>query len=284
MFSFWISSLLRILIVFICIFSTFSSLAGEGVVIIKYGYGRLWWDFEKHEHPEIWKYPFEQNFNYRLSDLKNKINEERYKLKANLTVKQEADYLLANVSLSNTNDYSLYVHLSRLATKSEDFPLCGHAFSINTDNIRLDYIALRCQLDSDKEADFIEIPAGKTYEFSVRLNDAYVFPLGMRRYNIGSLEYSVVNDKWFVKQSINEHVIAILNWRYKICRPCRKLVRILCSCTSDRYNQPNIEDFLRYIDYDDTNDEDYFTIRTNQVVVMVDGDTLRSFYDKKTNE
>lgn len=47
-----------------------------------------------------------------------------------------------------------------------------------------------------------KIPAGNNYSSLVLLDLPYEFPLGKYRYNIGSIEYFVVNNEWFIDQWI----------------------------------------------------------------------------------
>ncbi|MDU4436165.1 hypothetical protein CHU32_19995 [Superficieibacter electus] len=259
--------------------------ASEEVLLTRYGYGSLIWDGEKHDAPAIWQYFSDLDYstnkifnNYELSDAQNEFNKSKYKLDVRLKVRQKDGNLLAMVTFYNGSVHSFYIYRNRLPADLYFYPLCGNAFSINADSIHLDYLGRRCQFDDGEEKkSWHKIRAGETYDFTVKLNDAYAFPPGIRRYNIRTLEYSIVKDEWFIEQSIFSSLFSILKWQYT-CEG-RKSVdfidRVRWSC---EFGYPDIEDFFSKLGYYGLSDDDYFEIRTNQVNVLIDGSALHSFY------
>lgn len=171
--------------------------ASEDVLLTKYGYGSLIWNGEKHDVPAIWQYPINLDYssnkifnNYKLSDIQNEFNKSKHKLDARLKVSQKDDNLLAIVTFYNRSIHSFYIYRNRLPANLYFYPLCGDAFSINADSIHLDYLGRRCQFDDwEEKKSWRKIRVGETYDFTVKLNDTYAFPPGIRRYNIGTLEH-----------------------------------------------------------------------------------------------
>lgn len=274
-----------VLVLFLILFFIPYTSASEDVLLTKYGYGSLIWNGEKHDVPAIWQYPINLDYpsnkifnNYELSDIQNEFNKSKHKLDARLKVSQKDGNLLAIVTFYNRSINSFYIYRNRLPANLYFYPLCGDAFSINADSIHLDYLGRRCQFDDwGEKKSWRKIRVGETYDFTVKLNDAYAFPPGIRRYNIGTLEYSIVKDEWFIEQSIFSSLFSILKWQYT-CEG-RKGVdyinRVRWPC---EFGNPDIEDFFSNLGYDGFSDDYYFEIRTNQVNILIDGDALHSFY------
>lgn len=275
----------RVLVIFLILFFIPYTSASEDVLLTKYGYGSLIWNGEKHDVPAIWQYPINLDYsgneifnNYELSDIQNEFNKSKHKLDARLKVIQKDGNLLAIVTFYNRSINSFYIYRNRLPANLYFYPLCGDAFSINADSIHLDYLGRRCQFDNwEEKKSWRKIRVGETYGFIVKLNDAYAFPPGIRRYNIGTLEYTIVKDEWFIEQSIFSSLFSILKWQYT-CEG-RKGVdyinRVRWPC---EFGNPDIEDFFSKLGYDGFSDNYYFKIRTNQVNILIDGDALHSFY------
>lgn len=272
----------------IFIFLTRNVFASEDIVLNKYGYGSLIWDGIKHDKPEIWPYPLPENqanyaryHSYEISDTQNFINQLKYEINIELTIQQKKNDLFALVQFHNNSPHNYFIHRSKLSVDDPIFyPLCSNAFSINTDNIHLNYLKQRCQLDSEREKDNWQlIPAGNAYSFSVKLNDAYAFPPGLRRYNIGSLEYTIVKEEWFIEQSINNLFLSILEWKYSCMEKDGENYVIKARNVCDPYRN-NIQEILLELGLDGVDYDNHFIARTNQCVIMIDGSTLKSIYDK----
>lgn len=276
-------------------------IAIEDVVLITKRFGRLGWDGVVHKSPMILNYN-RVSPGYRMSDDESAVEQKRHDLYANLTVRQEGQYVLATVTFKNKSIQPYYIHKSRLPGENgtDFYPLCGNTFSIRADDIHLDYIGNRCQFTDNcfgELANWYEISPGEEYQFTVKLNDfyidintntyayGYVFPEGVKRYNIGSLEYSIVNEKWFIEQSMYELIFDILDFKYQYCKGDRAnhVIEIHDLCSIYYSETPSVFYFERYLkDLNGNNFGDtYFEIRTNQVILNIDGGTLLSPYSKK---
>lgn len=219
------------------VFTVWNVNATEDIVLNKMGFGRLVWDGERHDKPMAWRYFKDRSdgwiySGYRISDSESVAEQKKHALYVNLAVKQKGKYVLASVTFKNESIQPYFIHQSRIPSRYLRFfyPLCSNAFLIKTDGILLDYLGSRCEFTDhihDKLTSWRKINPGKEYHFTIKLNDvytdsstsayAYVFPEGVRRYNIGSLEYSIVNENWFIQQSMYELAFNLLDFKYQAC-------------------------------------------------------------------
>ena len=277
--------------------------ASEDMVLQKYVYGLRQVKEEKYFPPLLEPVSnIELNENgtikkvysfYNISDNESELVQEKHLINIHLGVRQENNHALATVSFYNRSQQSYFVHRSRLdEPKSSPFyPLCSHTFSIATDNIRLIYLAKRCQFEdesNDKESNWLELPAGKTFSYTVILNDAYLFPPGNRRYNIGSMEFLLASDIFFHEKRVNKFLFSILDWKYYSCITLKNAnylrgVNGLCK-VQYRWKKDTIKGLMYKFYHYGLNSDNYFEIRSNQVVVEINGNKLTSPYDMKTTQ
>ncbi|MGB7799598.1 hypothetical protein [Buttiauxella sp.] len=228
---------------------------------------------------------------FDIGDYESKIEKNNHHIDINLSVQQKKVSVMAMVSFYNSDHQAYFVHRSRLASNDSFLPLCGHAFSVATDGISLAYLGRRCQFDdedNDKKPDWIEIPAGKTFSYTVKLNDAYLFPPGKRRYNIGTLKFFLANDTFFYEKRIYKTVFSILNWKFDDCETNKysyyvQKVNELCKVL-DPWKEDTAEGLLSKFDYDGLSPDNFFEARSNQVILNIDGDMLTSPYKMKKTQ
>ena len=131
-----------------------------------------------------------------------------------------------------------------------------------------------CHYDQDEEWE--KIPAGGTFAFSANLNEAYAFPSEYRRYNIGSHTYQVVTENWFQEQNINEAMFAILDWEYH-CKIEKNVSYIKYDKFVCDMEKKSFSSFIYLSGLRSEISEHEFYIRTNQVTIYVDGETVHPF-------
>lgn len=272
--------------------------ASEDVALLKYIYGFRQFSQVKGERylpaviellpytdlkengGDIKIYPY-----YDMGEYESKMEQSKHHVDIHLTIQQKNSSAFATVSFYNRSLQTYFVHRSRLARKKEQ-PLCGDTFSIATEGIRLVYLGWRCQFedeDNDKKPDWVEIPAGKTFSYTIKLNDAYLFPLGRRRYNIGTLEFFIANDTFFYEKRIYKNAFSILNWKLGNCETDKysyypQNINELCKII-DPWKEDTAEGLLRKFDYDGLSPDNFFEARSNQVIINIDGGTLTSPYE-----
>ncbi|MRS17517.1 hypothetical protein GJV06_21795 [Enterobacteriaceae bacterium RIT691] len=284
-------------IIFFLLLPVFESMASEEVVLRQYGYGLLKWNGTTHKNPEI--YPLlESNWYvteetkasdigpfFKTSDAESDAEQARSGVKLNLEIKQKRGYIFAIVSFSNKSTQSYFIHKHDLPASYLDASMrssfCSNIFLITTDGIRLDYLSGWCEYESNYDRDaWVEIPAGKVIYFTARLNDGYSFPSGIRRYNIGTMEFSLVNNRWFLEGKINSTLFSILTQkdRCEVGTEINYLLDRVKECDSNGNN--NIEEFMISFGYYGGNENSYY-FRSNQKVVVIDGRKVKSIYDGK---
>lgn len=263
--------------------------SSEEVLLTRYGYGFLLWDGIKHDKPGIWTYyerPDTQRINdiispnFRISDAESQAMQENHKLYAKLDLRQKNKYLQAYVKLKNRSNRSYFVHLSGILSphNAVSHPLCNDAFSITTEGISLDFLLVPCRYYSDDEPDnWREVTAGSDYNFIVNLNEAYAFPPGCRRYNIGSLEYNVVTQKWLREQYFFNLMFSIFEWELS-CEIRKNISYIEHEKNVCKIKNCTLRSFLYFHGFEGSNESERFNIRTNQVVVYVSGEAIKPFY------
>ncbi|EAN4680372.1 transposase, partial [Salmonella enterica] len=162
-------------------------------------------------------------------------------------------------------------------------------FIITTDDILLKYLGGRFDYGGDFERDdWIEVHPKKTIFFTQVLNDNYEFLPGKRIYNIGSLEYAVVNEGWFIDKSIYSNLISITKPKADNCHVKEKASYVLKKrllCMSHlRGKELSLEQILGSFGFHNfytINGNKSFRIRTDQIVVEIDGDKISSLYEKR---
>lgn len=78
----------------------------------------------------------------------------------------------------------------------------------------------------DEKSDWIEISPGEKLSYTVNLNDYYAFLPAKHQYDIGTVEFTLVNSNWFLEQHIYDLFFAIVDERhYKQCKNTSGIVR-----------------------------------------------------------
>lgn len=280
----------------------FYALADDYIFVPKYGYGNIDWGGKrtKFNEPEIYLlressafhrilskkpeattrdiYPF-----YSISDSENKATQMAYKIYEVLSVQQDKDSVIATLTFHNKSSQDYFIHKEYLPSGYPGFSeICGGAFKITAKNITLDYIGRYCEFETNYTKDaWLVIRKGETISFKIVLNNAYEFLPGKYKYNIGTLEYSLVTELWFIEKNIYRTMFSILERRV----PCpinteRPLViefRWLCPQYSNG-DENGLKYFLELKGIDEGKSKNYFEIRSNQVSVMINSNSKMSYY------
>ena len=279
-------------LLFSCFYSI-NSKASEEVTLRKYGYGKLYWNGVLHKKPEL--YPLLESKRYitpdtppsgvppfyKTSDLESENMQLDTKVILHLSINQKNGDVFAIVKIENNSTKSYFMSMRNLpkfnSKKMTNSLPCSEMFLITADNIRLDYLGGKCSHSSYQERDsWVEIFAGKSLSYRVKLNDTYEFPSGKMRYNIGTLEYSMVNEKWFIEQNSNVAFFSIMN-KNEMCDEEEYSMRMInpdkanCSYADDA---DNIEGFLSKYNFNG-GDLNGFILRSNQIITEIDGDEIR---------
>lgn len=265
----------------------FFSFADESYFSIIYGYGKL----NGVDYPHIYSLSLENKKSYYvLSSFDNNKEQNLHKIFAYLSVEKKKYQVLAKVIFNNLSKESYFVHRNRITLDNDDAEvgiissMCGKTFAITTNNVLLDYLSSKCEFDEyNFDHDWIEIPARQSRVFSFILNDAYVFLPGEHRYDIGSLEYYFTDVRWIRKKKIYRSLFDIMKFRVGICSSRLGGDYLFQKdngyCASEDEDSINIEYFLWRFGLNGGIEKMYFNIRTNQVVIDIDGSDVHSLYD-----
>lgn len=271
-----------------------SALADDSLITKKYAYG---YGFSRgyisvvDGKPMFYPLLNEERYNflypgYLVSSKESKEIQSDLGIDIKLAVEARSGNVQTNVIFNNASGQSFFVHKRYLpdvykikngAIVSE---LCSQTFLVVTDNSRLDYMGALCDYDYDLDPNsWVEIKSGKAFSFTVDLNRSYIFPPGYRKYNIGTLEYPIVNKKWFTVQNVYKEMFDIFNWKYecRIERP-KNYLALGSDCVNDVDN--SMEFFLLNLSLSGGNDN-IFNVRSNQVVVNINGDDIQSLLKNK---
>ncbi|WP_163351179.1 hypothetical protein [Klebsiella aerogenes] len=172
------------------------------LTVMKYEYGMREWDGHKYDKGIVYSLPT-YHTRYIISDIENINIKNNLNVTLDLSIKEEQRVILATVRFKNDGASSLFI-------PKRSFSSLSRNFLITTDNIMLKYLGGRFDYGGDFERDdWIEVPPKKMASFTQILNENYEFLPGKRLYNIGSLEYTVVNEGWFIDKSIYNKLISI---------------------------------------------------------------------------
>lgn len=262
-----------------CILVSFQTAAND-LIIIKHEYGKRGWDGTKYEKASI--YPLsDKYFHYSASDIENISTKKNLNITLDLFIKKKQNSILSTVIFKNHGDKSIFI-------PEISFSALSMNFLITTGNIMLGYLGGRFDYRGDFErTDWIEVLPGEMISLTQVLNDNYEFLPGKRFYSISSLEYTVVNEKWFTDRSIYNRFISITAPKINDCHIKKNTSYVLekrWMCILD-VKDKNVfpRDLLEKFGFHNVNDDSSFRIRTNQVFVEIDGDKVRSFYERELN-
>lgn len=271
------SSGLRVFL--ILLFVSFQTTAND-LIVMKYEYGKRGWDGVKYEKGSIYPLPT-YSPRYLIADIENINVKSRINVTLDISIKKKQDSILATVRLENHGDMSIFI-------PEITFSALSMNFLITTDNIALRYLGGKFDYRGDFcRNDWIELHPGKIISLTQVLNDNYEFLPGKRLYAIGSLEYTVVNEKWFIDGSIYNKLVSITTPKFNDCHiknnvPHVLKKRWLCMSNVKEKNVTleNLLGNLGFHNFYSVDTDNSFNIRTNQIFVEIDGDKISSIYEK----
>lgn len=271
------------------------------IIIMKRGYGLIYWGeksstYNPSVYPLNGSYAYEKLMQwksdgttadlrpqYAISDEESRQLKKRHAIDATLRVRQEKHNVYATIFFHNKTNHSYFIYRGELPTGGWGGGfgvMCGSAFRITSEDIKLDYLGHSCDLGNERSNNWEEIKPRERSSFLVRLNLAYEFLPGKHQYQIGTLEYTVVNNEWFVEVDAYEAMFKILNFRalcpIKTDLPFVKKKRYLCP--QYEFGKNSLESILDEYGFDNSYSENSFEIRTNQVSVTINADKNTSYY------
>ncbi|ECF3155634.1 hypothetical protein ACVUCS_004459 [Salmonella enterica subsp. enterica] len=231
---------------------------------------------------------------YTISENESLYKQNKNKIYLNLSAHQKGRLVVATITLSNKSRKSYFIHRLTLPQTIDGdpyWPLCSGVFIPIMDNIQLDFFKkATCRFgDWTSKSVWREVLPGEALSFDVTLNDYYIFLPGAHQYNIGTVEFTIVNSEWFSEQHIYKHFLAIVNWDIdSVCLHMDNIIyglekwQVWRDCGYYR-GHGLFQDFLERFDYSGGNDH-IFKVRSNQVVVDIDGDSAAPPYALKDIE
>lgn len=272
------------------------------VMNIKYGYGDIYWGREAStSYPVIYPLYKSESYErfiiqhpdatiadlyylyYNISESENKKSQEIYDLDVSLTVSQEEYNVLARVVFNNKSNNDYFINKRMLPSYDTAFgAMCSASFLITTENIKLDYLGRSCDFGDYMRDWWLKIGGGEQFSYEVLLNHAYEFLPGGHQYQIGSLEFPVVTEQWFLEKKTYKTMFMILDWR-SICPiktdfPLVLKKRWLCPQYEFEIRKNNLKYILNRLGFNGDGSKEYFLIRTNQVSVYIDANKDTSWY------
>lgn len=225
---------------------------------------------------------------YTISADESLHKQNENKIYLNLSVYQKGPLVMATTTLSNKSRRSYFVHrLTLPQTIGGDpyWPLCSGIFIPIMNNIQLDFFKkATCRFgDWTSISVWREVLPGETLSFDVALNDYYVFIPGAHQYNIGTVEFTIVDSEWFAEKKMYKSLFFIMNGvTESVCLHMNNVKYGLDKWEVQRacgyYGGHGLfQDFLERFDYFG-GDENIFKIRSNQVITVINGDSAASPY------
>ncbi|EMV7407032.1 TPA: hypothetical protein ACJJXJ_004605 [Enterobacter soli] len=259
-----------------CIFVSFQTTAND-LNIMKYEYGKRGWDGTKYEKASI--YPLsDKYFRHSTSDIENINTKKILNVSLELLLNKKQKIILSTIRLTNHGDKSIFI-------PEISFSALNMNLLITTDDIMLVYLGGKFDYRGNFErTDWIEVLPGEMISLTQVLNDNYEFLPGKRFYSISSLEYTVVDEKWFTDKHIFNSLISINTSRINDCHIKKGTPYVLKKrwmCTLDIKNKGmSLVDLLEKFGFHNAIDDNAFKIRTNQVFIEIDGNEVSSLYEK----
>lgn len=280
-----------VVIMFILNTMPYGAVANE-LSIIKYGYGIREWDgkqyLEPSRHPKQWYQDREVNARFTIAEDMDLKVQHLYKISLSLKIEKHFDDIMAILEFHNLSNNSYYIRRSSLPYEVEnnDFSepsdtgeMCRMLFFISSDDISLDYLGGICDIRSTMDRnDWYEFLQKEKLTFRLILNDNYKFMVGEHFYNIKSSYFTLVTKEWFIESKINEEMFFLMDankWSYEKSALNNFLLNNESSCGSEDFYC-----FMKRFNFDGTNSDYEFKISSNQVRVNLNGDKIKSFYEK----
>lgn len=241
---------------------------------LKYAYGQQWVGATKNA---VSLYPILQRDDYRVwnndrvftfystTQYENDKRQHDRKIYVFLSVKKIAGQVIADVIIDNKGGENIYVHTANFPEKSSGENMCMDAFQITSYDISMDYKGDHCRLGAfeDKNS-WIKILAHSRYAYKVVLDHIYYFMPGTRTYKIGTLEYSITDESWFMQQKSMSSFFSITE---DICR-CQYVNKASPYTVSVGHATLTINEFIeRYLP---PGDNGWLQLRSNEVTTIIE--------------
>ncbi|HKM97930.1 MAG TPA: hypothetical protein VJY99_14725 [Buttiauxella sp.] len=265
------------------------SIAGD-LTIVKYGYGLKGRGEIKYEDIVVHPIYFTKNPYYPSSFQVD--NNRKFNTSIKLAIQRKGKESWATVTIKNLGAKSFYIRglefpsipPNQIKNKNLTFMLCGRNFIITTGNILLDYLGGVCDYRGDfVKSEWTKFAPNVSLSYTVILNDNSKFFSDKTRYNIGTTEYGLVNDDWFIERSIFDYFFSILDMNPSNCHISDGKRYIFPEdriCNYYFYDKKDIKYIFDQFNFTGVNKENEFSIRSNLVSVEIDGSNAKSFYDK----
>lgn len=241
--------------------------------------------------------------------IKNNIKENNDKIYVTLSAKQIGHHVSATISFINMDKIDYYIH-KRLLPINPDTndpyffsPLCQDAFFILMEGVHLKFLPRATNIceyiedddnddlyigrnnNNDKTSEWIKLPSSKTLSFNVNINNAYSFAPGNHLYIIKSLQYRVVNDKWFSQRSINKSFFFITNFHYPSCQKNNEsfyIQKLISLCERDYSAQEkSMENFMHKFFPNGGKNRNYVDITSNVIQIKINGHQIKPYHITK---
>ncbi|WP_330985832.1 MULTISPECIES: transposase [Enterobacterales] len=271
------------------------------VIIMRKGYGLIYWgDKSSTYNPSVYplkgSYAYEELLQWKsdgttadlhpqyvISDEENRQLKKMFAIDATLRVRQQKYNVFATVTFHNKSNHTYFISRGRMPADEWGGGfgvMCGSAFRITSEDIKLDYLGHSCDFGRDRLNGWAEIKRGEVFSFAVPINLAYEFLPGKHQYQIGSLEYKVVTKQWFTEVEAYDAMFGILNFR-AAC-PIKTDLPLVTErwfmCPQYEFGKGDLESILDDFGFDRNHSKYSFKIRTNQVSVTINADKQTSYY------
>lgn len=195
---------------FLCSLVTLGKANANDIYVIKYAYGKRGWNGVEYEPANVRPlYSYRQY--YSVSDIKSIKTKKLINVDFRLLINKKDNAISSLIIFKNNGDESVFIpELSFSEWKMN--------FIITTDNMILEYLGGKFNYGGDFEKDdWIEVPTKISIVLTQGLNKNYNFLPGRRIYRINSVEYTIVNNKWFIYNSIYKSFISIVMPKKTTC-------------------------------------------------------------------
>lgn len=283
---------LRLPLIGVFFLLSFQLVAGD-LTVMKYGYGKRGFNGTDYEKAEV-HFLNEKYDEYTVFDFKKIYKNTKFNADIGLSIEQKNNDVLATVTIKNLGTKTFYI-------RKIEFPLylssekpnkhgvaksmsCGSGFFVTTSNILLDYLGSMCDYGGnfDKE-DWAEFQAGETFSYTVMLNDSFEFFHDKKNYEIGTAEYNLVNDEWFLDRDIYNYLFSIFDVELYDCYLKGNVKYIYKKnkiCQRYYFRDKGMEKTFDMISFDGINNDNEINIMSNQVSVGIDGRKIKSLFDE----
>lgn len=261
--------------------------ASSDIFIRKYAYGSLFWGGEKHSKLEVYPILASNEYipegtnssqigsKYIINQFDNIRAQKLFGIELSLVVKVVKENVVAKVTIRNNSEESYFFSKKKLPLANG--VLCDERFLITTENIKLDYLGGWCNFGTIfYKEDWLEISPQSMYSYTVVLSDFYAFLPKTRMYNIGGFEYSINNKNLIYWLGAIKLMSEVFSLNYD------------CEFNNGLYYMDNLDvageckdnDIVRYLSaMGFYGVPPSHVIRTNEVLVEIDGQQIKSLRD-----